>query len=36
MYAEENLKTHEGIYATYIITECGEAVKVSGVNYTPE
>ena len=36
MYAVENLKTNEGVYATYIITECVEAVKVSGVNYTPE
>ena len=36
LYAEENLKTNEGVDATYIITECGEVVKVPGVNYTPE
>ena len=36
MYAVENLKTNEGVDATYIITECGKPVQVPGVNYTPE
>ena len=36
LYAEEHLKTNEGVDATYIITECGKAVQVPGVNYTPD
>ena len=36
LYAEEHIKTNEGVDATYIITECGKPVQVPGVNYTPE